>query len=295
MPTPGLTGKPAVAMRAAMSFSFQHLLTMPGGVLLHHPVLSACMPALAALGVALALGLAGRATGARWPAAASGAMGALTGWVALPGVAPRAVLAPRAMADFLLLPAAAAALAGIASPRLRGRAGRWLPWALAVLAGWWLAGSAPARPEFWRVWFAVVLAAWLLARGVGMPGAPGAGGRALAAALALWGGLLLAGAPPVWVAAALVAAAAGAAWPVGGALPPLLLATVAAAADLGAGRLAQGRLNAADLACLLAPGAAWLVPRMAARLGRAGRVLAMPAAAALTAGAAWLGGRLLHR
>lgn len=279
------------------SFSAQHPFTMPGGAALHHLVASAYAPALAALGVALALGLAGRATGARWPVAASGAMGALAGWMALlPGAAAlRAVLAPRATADFLLLPAAAAALAGIISTRLRGRAERWLLWALAALAGWWLAGAAPARPEFWRVWLAVILAAWLLARGVGGAGASGAGGRAMAVALALWGGLLLAGAPPVWVTAALAAAAAGAAWPLGGALPPVLLAAVAAAADLGAGRLVQGRVNAADLACLLAPGAASLVPRMAARLGRAGRVMAVPTAAALTAGAAWLGGRLLHR
>ncbi len=290
-------------MRAAMpSFSVPHLFTMPGGAaFLYHPALSAYMAPLLASGVALALGLAGRATGARWPIAASGAMGALAGWMALLpwGAALRAVLTPRAMTDALLLPAAAAALAGIASAGLRGRAERWLPWALAVLAGWWLAGSTPARPEFWRVWLAVVLAAWLLGRGVGGAGAPGAGGRAMAAALALWGGLLLAGAPPVWVAAALVAAAAGAAWPLGGALPPVLLATVAAAADLGAGRLVQGRLNAVDLACVLAPGAAWLAPRMAGRFGAgrpgAGRVLAVPAAAALTAGVAWLGGRLLHR
>ena len=279
------------------SFSVQHLFTMPGGAaLLHHPVLLAYAPPLLAFSVALALCLAGRATGARWPVAASGAMGALAGWLALLpwAAAPRAVLTPRAMTDFLLLPAAAAALAGIIAARLRGRAERWLPWALAVLAGWWLAGSAPARPEFWRVWLAVVLAAWLLARVAGGSGTPGAGGRAMAAALALWGGLLLAGAPPVWVAAALAAAGAGLAWPLGGALPPVLLATVAAAADLGAGRLAQGRLNTADLACLLAPGAAWLVPRVAAR-GRAARVLAVPAAAALTAGAAWIAGRMLHR
>ncbi len=281
-------------MRAAMpSFSFAHPFTMPGpasGFALH-----LVAPPLLAFGAALALGLAGRAAGGRWAVQASGAVGALAGWMALLpwAAALRAVLAPRTVPDILLLPAAAAALAGMAAPRLRGRAEQWLPWALAVLAGWWLARSAPARPEFWRVWSAVVLAAWLLAR---VAGAPGAGARALAAALALWGALLLAGAPPVWAAAALAAAAAaGAAWLAGGALPPVLLAALAAAADLGAGRLVQGRVNAADLACLLAPGAAWLVPWTAARLGRPGRVLAVPAAAALTAGVAWLGGRLLHR
>jgi len=271
------------------SFSFAHPFTMPGFAM------HAYAPPLAAFGAALALGLAGRTAGARWPVQASGAVGALAGWMALlPWTAAlRAVLTPRANPDFLLLPAAAAALAAMLSPRLRGRAERWLPLVLAVLTGWWLARSAPAQPEFWRVWLAVTLAAWLLARVVGTPGA---GGRALAAALALWGGLLLAGAPPVWAVAALAAAgAAGAAWLAGGALPPVLLAAVAAAADLGAGRLAQGRVNAADLACLLAPGAAWLVPRLAARLGRAGPVLSVPAAAALAASAAWVGGRLLHQ
>lgn len=285
-------------MRAAMpSFSIARLFTMPGGAALHNDVLYAYAPPLLAFGVALALGLAGRATGARWPVAASGAVGALAGWMALlPWTAAlRAVLAPRAMADFLLLPAAAAALAGLAASRLRGRAERWLPWALMALVGWWLARSATAQPEFWRVWLTIVLAAWLLARGV-----EGAGGRALAVGLALWGALLQAGAPPVWIVTALVAAAASAAaWPLGGTLPPVLLAAAATAADLGSGRLVQGRLNAADLACLLAPGAAWLVPRiapgLAARFGRAGPVLAVPAAAALTAGVAWLGVRLLHR
>ncbi len=292
-------------MRAAMpSFSLQRLFTLPGGAaaLLQEQVLHAYAPPLVALGTALTLGLIGWAAGARWPVASAGAAGALTGWIALLPVAAalRAVLAPRAMADFLLLPAVAVVLAGLASPWLRGRAERWLPVALAVLAGWWLAGSAPARPEFWRVWLAIALAAWLLARVVAAQGSAGPGGRVLAAALALWGGLLVAGAPPVWLVAALVAvAAAMAAWPLGGALPPLLLAIVAAAADLAAGRLVRAGLNATDLACLLAPGAAWLMPRMARRfgkrLGRAGTALAVPAAAALMVGAVWLSGRLLHR
>ncbi len=290
-------------MRAAMpSFSLQRLFNLPGAAaaLLHDQVLRAYEPPLLALGVALILGLIGRTTGARWPVASAGATGALAGWMALLPVAAalRAVLAPRAMADFLLLPAAAVTLAGLASPWLRGRAERWLPAALAMLVGWWLAGSAPARPEFWRVWLAVSLAGWLLARSVAVT--ENAGGRVLAAALALWGGLLLAGSPPVWLAAALVAVAAAlAAWPFGGALPALLLTTVAAAADLATGRLVRAGLNATDLACVLAPGAAWLAPwvttRFGKRLGRAGTVLAAPVAAALTVGAAWLCARAWHR
>jgi len=286
------------------SFSLQRLFTLPGapvlyGPVLHGPVLHALQPPLVALGITLALGVIGRVTGARWPVANAGAAGALAGWMALLPMeaALRAVLTPRAMADFLLLPAAAVLMAGLAAPWLRGRAERWLPIALAALAGWWLAGSAPARPEFWRVWLAVGLAAWLLARGAAQGSA---GSRMLAGALALWGGLLVAEAPPVWRAAALVTvAAAAAAWPLGGALPALLLATVAAAADLATGRLVRAGLNATDLACLLAPAAAWLVPwltmRFGKRFGRMATALSVPGAGVLTVGAVWLGARLLHR
>ncbi len=282
------------------SFPLPALSTLPGRAeaLLHAAALHAYAPPLTAFGVALALGLVGRA-GPRPLLAAAGAGGALAGWAALLPMAAalRAVLAPRAMADFLLLPAAVAALAGLASPWLRGRAERWLPVALAVLAGWWLAGSTPARPEFWRVWLAVGVAAWLLARPMGKYAA---GGRALAAALALWGGLLAAGVPAVWTAAALVAVAGAAtAWCLGSALPPVLVASVAAAADLGAGRLVRAGLNAADLACLMAVGAAWLAPLVQARFGRrlgwAGPAAAALSAAALATGATWLGGRLLQR
>jgi hypothetical protein len=287
--------------------AFPHLAlsTLPGRAeaLLHDAALHAYAPPLTAFAVALALGLIGK-MGARPLLGAAGSGGALAGWAALLPLAAalRAVLAPRAMADFLLLPAAAAVLAGLASPWLRGRAERWLPTGLAVLAGWWLAGSAPGRPEFWRVWLAIGVAAWLLVRAVGRRAA---GGQMLAAALALWGGLLLAGAPPVWIAAALVAvAAAAAAWCLNAALPPVLVATVVAAADLGTGRLVRAGLNAADLACLLAIGAAWLAPsmqmrfgqtRFGRRLGRASPAAAALGAAALASGTAWLSARFLQR
>jgi len=266
--------------------------------LLHGAAVHAYAPPMVALVGALALGLIGKA-GPRWFVGAAGAVGAFAGWTALLPVsaALRAVLTPRAMADFLLLPAAAVALSGLAAPWLRGRAERWLPLTLGVLAGWWLAGSAPARPEFWRVWLAIAVVAWALARSVDPDKN---GGRALAAALALWGGLLVAGAPPVWNAAALVAvAAAAAAWCLGGALPPVLVVTVAAAADLGAGRLVRAGLNAADLACLLALGAAWLTPwaeaRLGMRLGPARPAGGAALAAALAIGAVFLGSRVLHR
>ena len=283
------------------SFSQPHLFTLPGAPFFHNPVLHAFQAPLVALGVTLVLGLIGRVTGARWPVASAGAAGALTGWMALlPATAAlQAVLAPRGMAEFLLLPAAAVLMAALAAPWLRGHAERWLPIALAVLAGWWLARSPPAQPEFYRVWLAVGLAAWLLARGVAAQGSA-SGGRVLAAALALWGGLLVAGASPVWLAATLVAvAAAAAAWPLGGALPALLLMTVAGAADLATGRLVRAGLNTTDLACLLAPGAVWVAPwlttRFPKRFGRMGTALAVPGAGALMVGAVWLGTRLLHR
>jgi len=270
--------------------------------LLHSPTLRAyALPLLApllALGVTFALGLIGK-LGPRWLMGAAGAAGTLAGWAALlPAAAAfRAALAPHAVADFLLLPAVAVTLAGFAAPWLQGRAERWLPLALAVLAGWWLAGSAPARPEFWRVWLAVAVAAWVLARSVG-PAANG--GRMLATTLALWGGLLMAGAPPVWIAAALVAvAAAAAAWCLGAALPPVLMAIMAAAADLGAGRLVRTGFNSADLACLLAFGAVWLAPwveaRLGKRLGLARPTVAAALTAALTTGIVLLARRWLQR
>jgi len=270
--------------------------------LLHGPTLWAYAPPLLApllaLSVTFTLGLIGK-LGPRWLIAAAGPAGALAGWAALlpAAAALRAVLAPHAVADFLLLPAVAVTLAGFAAPWLRGRAERWLPLALSVLAGWWLAGSAPARPEFWRVWLAVIVAAWVLARSVG-PAANG--GRTSATMLALWGGLLVAGAPPVWIAAALVAAAASsAAWCLGAALPPVLMATMAAAADLGAGRLVRAGFNSADLACLAAFGAAWLAPwaeaRFGKRLGLARPAIAAALTAALATGAVFLGHRWLQR
>ena len=89
LPPPGLTEKPGVAMRAAMpSFSFAHPFTMSGPSL--GGALHAAAPPLLAFGAALALGLAGRAAGARWAVAASGAVGAFAGGQrqAEPGAAP---------------------------------------------------------------------------------------------------------------------------------------------------------------------------------------------------------------
>ncbi len=282
------------------SFHFLGLSSLPGRAetLLHGAVLHAYAPPLAAVSVAVALGLIGRA-GRRPLLAAAGAGGALAGWAALLPMAAvfQALLAPRAVPDVLLLPALAATLAGLARSWLGERARRWEVVALIVLAGWWLARSVPARAEFWRVWLAVGLVAWLLTRALGQPAQ---GGRMLAAALALWGGLIVAAAPPVWIAAALAAAAAAlGAWCLGAALPPVLVATVLAATVLGAGRLVRGGVNATDLACVLALGAAWLAPwievRLGRRLGPAGPAVAALGTAVLAATAVWLGRRLLQK
>lgn len=286
-------------MRAAMAFpSIPNLSALRGGL---PAVLNAYQPPLIALGVALLLGVAGRAGPRvivlRVVGAAAGAGGVLAGWIALlPWTAAlHAVLTPRALPDFLLLPAVAVLLAQCAAPWLSGRAERWLPLAPAVLAGWWLARSGPARPEFWRVWLAVGVMAWLLARAVASQGA-----RATAAALALWGGLLVAGAPSVWIAAALVAVAGALAdWALGAALTPVLLVIVAAAADLAGGRLVRAGLNGVDLAAFATIGAAWLAPWLTTRfgnpLGRAGPAAAALAAAGLAVGLCWLGIRLIQR
>lgn len=259
------------------------LPTLPGSL-----VLLAYLPAFVAVAVVLSMALLGRVVARPGFGPAAAAAGVLAGWAALlPAQAWRAVLTPRGMMDALLLPAVAAVLLGLLSPWLRGRAERWGPVLLILLTGWWVAGAG--RAEFWRVWLVVGLAAWALGRGA-------TGARVTAAALALWGGLVLAGAPAMWIAAALVAvAASGAVWAAGGVLPPVLLVAVAACADLAAGRLVRGRVTAVDVACVLAVAAAWLVPVLAPRLGRrTGPLLAVPVAAAAVVGAGWVVARALR-
>lgn len=223
----------------------------------------------------------------------AGAAGALAGWALLPGVALQSVWVPRTVPDHLLLPAAAALAAALASPWLRGRAGRWMPAVLALAVGWWVAGSAPARPEFWRVWATVAAAVLLLPR---LTGPGGAQSAAVAASLAV--GLLAAGAPPVWVVVATVAAgAAVGAWATGGAIPATVLVVAAAVVDLGAGRLVRAGFNGMDLACILPPLAALMTPAIGARLGRLGRTAqpaAVAAAAALVGAAAYIGARAIR-
>jgi len=85
----------------------------------------------------------------------------------------------------------------------------------------------------------------------------------------------------------------------GGVLPAAVVAAVVAGADLAAGRLVRGGLNAVDLACLAACGAPWaahlVTARLGKRLGRAGPLVAAVAGAAVAVGCAWLAARLIRR
>lgn len=259
-----------------------------------HSVLQAYAAPLLALAVALACGGA-----TRWglPVGAAGAAALLVGWAALMPSSIRRALWPSATPAFLVLPALVAVLLGVARPMLGARLERWSPAGLAVFVGWWLAWTPAGHGEFWRVWLAVGLLAWLLSRSMAQQAV-----RGLAAALALWGGLVAVGAEPVWIGAALVAVAAAAGLLVAGpgaVLPPALLAGLAAAPVLGAGRLVRAGLNGIDCAALAACAApllaAGLLPRVGKRFGRFGPVVTALAGATLAVGLAWGAARLLRR
>ncbi len=254
------------------------------------------LPVLAAAAVAGVGSVVTRGKWAGW-AGLPGAAGALAGWALLmPAPAWRAALQPRTLPEHLLAPALAIVLFAAAGQRLHGRPARWAPVAVAALCGWWLARLA-GRVEFWRVWASFGIAAWLLMRV-----SAGQAARTWAASLAIWGGLAATGAPSVLTVPGLVLAAAlapSALLGVRTGLAPALLAVVFLAdADLTIGRLPQGGVNGADLACLAALGApvlAWVLER---RLGRRlSQFGAAPAilAALLATGAAWIGAGLLGR
>lgn len=262
---------------------------LPGG-LAHY------LPVLAAAAVAGAGSVVARGKWAGW-AGLPGAAGALAGWALLmPASAWRAALQPRTMPEHLLAPALAIVLLAAAGPRLHGRLARWAPVGVAALCGWWLARSAD-RVEFWRVWATFGVVAWLLTRM-----SAGQAARTWAAALAAWGGLAATGAPSVLTALGLVLAAALAPSALlgvrTGCVPALLAAVLLADADLAIGRLPQGGVNGADLACLASLAAPVLVWALERRLGRRLRRFApAPAilAALLATGAAWIGAGLLGR
>ena len=266
------------------------------------------MPALAALVIALAGGLAARRRPGWLPVAAS--IAAAVGWLLVTHPL-RAVLWPRSSSDYLVMPAfamLAAVLLGVWTGTGAAR-GRWAMIAAVLFGSWWLAGLV-GRLEFWRAWVVTALAAaalhWL---GAGAPR------RAAAAALTLWGGLVLAGAPMTLTAASLVLVAVAAGLTISGtvtsgaaftgatvtsgAVPPVLLAFGIAAAALGTGRLLRGGTGLVALVCvaaIAAPGLMALVERgLGRRLGRAGPLIAPVLAAAGALGVAWVGARLLRR
>ncbi|MBV8911435.1 MAG: hypothetical protein JOZ05_00180 [Acetobacteraceae bacterium] len=247
----------------------------------------------AALALAGALVCRPKARRALLPAVGAGA--ALAGWAAmLPrGTVLQAASGPRNGPELLLLPATAAVgLSLLALWWFRERAAAAL--AVAVSA-WWVAGSPAARAEFWRVWAATAALGWVLSKAVGAQPF-----RGLAAPLALCGGLGLAGASVGWTEAALVAAAGWAGLMPAGAgavIPAGLMSGLVVGADLAAGRLVRGRIDAADLTCAIACAAPFLAGAIAARtkrLGAAGPALAGIAAGLVGAGAAWLADRALR-
>lgn len=242
---------------------------------------------------ALLLVLLTRASGRSVLAAVAGPLAVAVGWAAvLLPAGWRIVLQPRTVAEHLALPALAAVTVAVLLPYARGRWAAVLPVLLAVGGGWWLAGSPAGRPEFWRVWAFAAVLAWGLARMVGPDAA-----KAASAALALWGGLFVVGAPIVWQAIASVLAAAAAVLLAGRPPPPvaalaILVATAAAAASLGAGRLVRGQLGAVDAACIAALAAPLLVPMLVRRMGRAGWLAPFLAACAVAV-VAWAAARIV--
>ena len=246
------------------------------------------------LAVAVALGVAaGGLAVLRWRPVWAGAVGPLTvlaGWAVL---LPRAGawLRPGGVAEHLVVPAIAAVAAGTVRGRVGERAGRWLGVAGLVFGAWWVAKAA--GDDFWRAWLGIVVLGAVLAR---------FGERAGAGAWALCGGLVAGGAGPVWAGVAAVLGAGGLAGRSGLVGLGGLLAMAAGAAELGAGRLARGRVGTMELACaaaVLAPVVAgwverWFAGRAGRRWGWLARGFGVVGAACLGIGAAWAGGRLLR-
>ena len=243
------------------------------------------------LAALVAAGLAALARRRAWLLHAACALAAASGWAAL--LPWRAALWPRGGVDHLLLPALVIGGAGIAAPWVKAR---WQSLGSAAFAGWWLAGSAAGRPEFWRVWFAAGAVAWLLGRG-----GAGTPGRASGVVLAVAGALALAAASPLWIVAAAVLLAAVCGMLVAGragVVPPALAMIFVVAAELGAGQAVRGGLGLVDFTCAGAVAAPWLAPRiersMSRWLGRGAAVIAPVATAACVVAGAWVGARAWH-
>jgi hypothetical protein len=260
---------------------------------------------LIALAVALALALAGRFTRSGWLAAAAGGGGVVAGWFALGGRIW--VTYARPSVDHLALPAAVALLVGLFGERLGRNRGPLIALLLtAAVIGWWLCGAPRSQAELLPVWpvgLGAALAVVLFGRAL-------AGDSAEPMQLAL-AGLAMAlsfhivALPPIWMQLALVPALAALALlalpaPPGLAALPIAadIAAVAGLAVIDFGRLPHPRVGAVDVAAAAPLLAVWLTPRLAGRLGLAGRAATAGAgllAAAAAGGVSWIALRTLGR
>jgi hypothetical protein len=221
------------------------------------------------------------------------ALAVLAGWLAL--VLP---LNPfLANGPVARLPGAAVLLAVYAQAgRGAGPLPGWLVLPLyAAAAGWWLrgapfdgAGVANLVPVVLGLWAASALARWL-ARG-------DAGVTSVAAAVALGGGVALAGMAPPWVDAALVPATAGLALLGRSEAATVLAQAIVLVATAAVAASNRGRFAPVDLSAA-APFVVWvLAPRLLPRLNRAGPALAASLAAVCGVALVWGGIALLaHR
>lgn len=243
--------------------------------------------AVVALLVAVAGVLAARRW--RWMADIAVPLAVLAGLVLLvprPGVWVR----PQGVVDHLVLPAWVLVAVGASQVWVGPRAGWWARVAGSWFGAWWVAGAAGG--EFWRASAAVLALSFVLRWGRE---------RLLAGAAVLWGGVMLAGG-----AAVLAGAAAVLTLVFGGAFvgsfaargSATLLALGIVVAELGAGRLARGRIGGLEVACaaaVAAPFVAMWIERLAVRRGVrrpwVSRGLGVAGAVMLGVGSAWVAGR----
>ncbi len=244
-------------------------------------------PALLAFGAATAIGWASRGKVTQGWGRTGLSLVCLAGWAALEPVLRwrGAALSPGLGAGMLLIPAAGVAVIEALLAWRAGRNARWLGFAAAAFAGWWLAHIASVPGEFWRVWIvtglSVAVVAWVVRQ---QPM------RGLALSLALWGGMLVLGFPGGWILSAAVMAAVWGGSLVAGsaaAVPSALVAAMLAGADLARGRIARGHVDGADLVCLLALVAPVVAAVVQPRLGRRIAILAPLAGAAAAVALAW--------
>jgi len=252
---------------------------------------------LIALGVAMALAVAGRLLKAGFLAAASGGAGVVAGWYVLSSM-PFAWV-PRLLSDRLSVVAAGALLIALTAARFALNRGPWPPLLLTALGcGWWLSGAPQTHAALLADWpvgagvaLAVVAVGWLCAEPIADPLRPALAAFTLAASLHV------VGASWSWTVMALVPACASLAMLAAPRMPSLVLlplaadtAAVGSATDLTVGRFARGELRAVDAAVLSPLLALWLAPKLLGRLrlaGRAGPLLALLVAGGVAVGVAW--------